>query len=79
MKFQIFGSGCSKCKALTANAEAAAKNLGLQYEVEKITDVNAIIDAGVMRTPALAIDGDLVVQGSVASPTELEKLLHQAG
>ena len=79
MKFRIYGSGCSKCKLLTANAEAAAKNLGLQYEVEKITDVNAIIDAGVMRTPALSIDGELVVQGSVASPTELEKLLHKAG
>jgi small redox-active disulfide protein 2 len=78
MKLQIYGSGCSKCKLLTANAETAAKTLGLQYDVEKITDINAIIDAGVMRTPALAVDGELMVQGSVASPAELEKLLHKA-
>ena len=79
MKFQIYGSGCSKCKLLAANTEAAAKVLGLQYEVEKITDMNAIIDAGIMRTPALAADGKVVVQGSVPSPVELEKLLrHEA-
>lgn len=77
MKLQIYGSGCSKCKLLTANAETAANTLGMQYDVEKITDVNAIIDAGVMRTPTLAIDGKIVVEGSVLSAAELEKLLRQ--
>lgn len=52
MKLQIYGSGCAKCQQLTANAEAAATQLGLSYELEKITDLNAIIHAGVMRTPA---------------------------
>jgi small redox-active disulfide protein 2 len=75
MKFTIYGSGCAKCKQLTANAEAAATSLGLAYEVEKITDTNAIIDAGVMRTPALAIDGDIVIEGKVSSADELKPLL----
>ncbi|MCB1702796.1 MAG: thioredoxin family protein, partial [Halioglobus sp.] len=50
MKLTIYGSGCAKCQKLTANAEAAAQALGLDYEVEKVTDVNGIIDAGVMHT-----------------------------
>jgi len=75
MKFTIYGSGCAKCKQLTANAEAAAQALGKSYEVEKITDTNAIIDAGVMRTPALAIDGDIVTEGKVSSPDEIKAFL----
>jgi small redox-active disulfide protein 2 len=75
MKLQIYGSGCSKCKKLTANAESAAQALGITYEVEKITDMNAIIDAGVMRTPALAVDGKFIVEGKVAAADEIQKLL----
>jgi len=75
MKFTIYGSGCAKCKQLTANAEAAAQALGKSYEVEKITDTNTIIDAGVMRTPALAIDGDIVTEGKVSSPDEIKAFL----
>ena len=55
MKLQILGKGCAKCVALGEHAEAAAKALGLEYELEKVTDLNAIIDAGVMTTPALAL------------------------
>lgn len=75
MKFTIYGSGCSKCKQLTANAETAASELALPYEVEKVTDTNAIIDAGIMRTPALAIDGDIVIEGKVSSPDEIKAFL----
>lgn len=75
MKLTIYGSGCAKCKQLTANAEAAATSLALNYEVEKITDTNAIIDAGVMRTPALAIDGDIVIEGKVSSADDIKALL----
>jgi len=46
MKLTVYGSGCAKCQQLSANAEAAARRLGLEFEVEKVTDVNAIIDAG---------------------------------
>lgn len=75
MKFTIYGSGCAKCEQLTANAEEAASAKGLQYEIEKVTDTNAIIDAGIMRTPALAIDGEIVLEGKVATAAAIEKLL----
>ena len=75
MKFTIYGSGCAKCKQLTANAEDAAKAKGLEYEVEKVTDTNAIIDAGIMRTPALAIDGEIVAEGEVINAGEIQQLL----
>ena len=75
MKFTIYGSGCAKCKQLTVNAEAAAAALNMAFETEKVTDTNAIIDAGIMRTPALAIDGDIVIEGKVSSADEIRQLL----
>jgi len=75
MKFTIYGSGCAKCKQLTANAEDAAIALAIDYQIEKITDTNAIIDAGIMRTPALAVDGNIVSEGKVASAEDIKKML----
>lgn len=75
MKFQVLGSGCAKCKALGQHAEAAAQALGLEYELEKITDMNAIIDAGVTRTPALAVNGEIKSTGKVLSVEEIKTLL----
>ncbi|MDR4506532.1 MAG: thioredoxin family protein [Candidatus Scalindua sp.] len=75
MKFIIYGSGCSKCQQLTANAEDAARELNIPYEVKKITDMNAIITAGIMRTPALSINHDVVSEGKVASVDEIKKFL----
>ncbi|HOJ61496.1 MAG TPA: thioredoxin family protein, partial [bacterium] len=56
-KIQILGIGCPKCKTLTAHAEQAAKELGIEYQIEKVQDINEIISFGVMSTPALAVDG----------------------
>lgn len=75
MKLTVYGSGCAKCQQLTANAEAAARRLNLDFSLDKVTDVNAIIDAGVMRTPALAVDDEVIVEGKVPSSNELEALL----
>ncbi len=75
MKLKIYGSGCSKCKLLTQHAEAAARELGISYDIEKVTDMNAIIDAGVMHTPALAVNDDIVVEGAVPSAEKLKKYL----
>ena len=75
MKLQILGKGCAKCVALGEHAEAAARALGLNYELEKVTDMNAIIDAGVMTTPALAVDGTVKSAGRVLSVEEIKKLL----
>jgi len=75
MKLTIYGSGCAKCQKLTANAEAAALALGLDYDIEKVTDVNGIVDAGVMHTPALAVNGEVVVEGKIPGPDEIKRLL----
>ncbi|MDY0248528.1 MAG: thioredoxin family protein [Pseudomonas sp.] len=74
MKLTVYGSGCAKCAQLTAHAEAAANAKGLEYVIEKVTDTNAIIDAGIMRTPALAIDDEIVLEGKVASAEEIQQL-----
>ena len=75
MKLQVLGTGCPKCKKLAANAEEAAKGLGLDVEIEKVTDIDKIIDFGVMSTPSLAIDGKIVVVGKVPSVEDIKKLL----
>lgn len=78
MKVQVYGSGCDKCKKLAANVETAAKELGIEIELEKITDINAITDAGVMMTPALALDGKLVGSGKVLSVQEIGRILQNS-
>lgn len=75
MKIQILGSGCAKCRALSAVAEQAAHDMGLAYELEKITDVSRFADFGVMFTPALAVDGIVKVSGKVPSLEEAKRLL----
>lgn len=74
-KIQILGTGCPKCKKLAENAEAAAKELDIEYEIQKVTDINEIMKFGVMMTPALAIDGQVKSVGKVVSPDEIKKML----
>ena len=74
-KIQILGTGCPKCKKLAENAEAAVKDLGADYEIEKVTQINEIMQFGVMITPALAIDGQVTVAGKVASVEEIKQML----
>ena len=74
-RIQILGTGCPKCKKLTEHAEAAAKELGIEYEIEKVTDINDIMNFGVMMTPALAVDGEVKMMGKVASAEEIKELV----
>jgi len=74
-KIQILGTGCPKCAKLAANAEAAAQAAGIEYELEKVTDINDIMAFGVMMTPALAIDGDVKIVGKVPDPDAIKELL----
>ena len=74
-KIQILGTDCPKCKKLAENAEAAVKDLGIEYEIEKVTKINEIMKFGVMITPALAIDGQVKVTGKVATPEEIKQML----
>lgn len=75
MKIQILGSGCAKCRSLTAITEQAADGLGLDYEIEKVTDVKRYPDFGVMFTPALVVDGVVKLSGKVPSLEEAKRLL----
>ncbi|AWI10539.1 small redox-active disulfide protein 2 [Ereboglobus sp. PH5-5] len=74
-KIQILGMGCAKCNKLAEVAETAAKNLGLQYEMTKVKDLNEIAALGVMFTPALVVDGVVKVSGKVPSDEEMKQLL----
>ncbi|MFH1406484.1 MAG: thioredoxin family protein [Candidatus Omnitrophota bacterium] len=75
MKIEILGVGCPKCKQLTANAEAAIKELNITAEISKVTDIGKITEYGVMMTPALAIDGKVVSMGKLLSKDEIKKAI----
>jgi len=74
-KIQILGTGCAKCAKLAANADAAAQAAGIEYELEKVTDINDIMAFGVMMTPALAVDGEVKVVGKVPDPEAIKDML----
>jgi small redox-active disulfide protein 2 len=74
-KIQILGTGCPKCKKLAENAEAAAKELGIEYGIEKVTQINEIMKMGVMTTPALVVDGKVKVSGKIPSVENLKEIL----
>ena len=75
MMIEVLGTGCAKCNKLEAMAKAAAEKLGVPYEITHVKDINAIVQRGVMTTPALAIDGRIVVAGRVPSEAELTSWL----
>jgi len=75
MEIKILGTGCPKCKKLTEATEQAAKELGLNYNLEKVTDLEKIMSYSVMSTPALVVDGVVKVTGRVPSHEDLMKLL----
>ncbi|MCX6344078.1 MAG: thioredoxin family protein [Armatimonadetes bacterium] len=74
-KLQILGMGCAKCAKLFDLTKEAADSLGLDYELEKISDIQQIMQFGVMMTPALAVDGEVKVVGKVPSVDEIKKLI----
>jgi small redox-active disulfide protein 2 len=75
MNIKVLGSGCAKCKKLHGNVEAALKESGIEATLEKIEDINKIIDYGVMMTPALVIDEEVKSVGKVPSPKDIIKLI----
>jgi len=78
MRIVVYGPGCANCKRLEQQTTDALAKVGLNARVTKVEDVVAIAEAGVMRTPALGIDGRLVLQGRVPGVTELEHLIRKA-
>lgn len=75
MKISILGTGCPKCQKLTETAETAAKELGIEYELEKVTDLNDIMSYGVMLTPALVVNGEVNSSGKLLSVAEVKEFL----
>ena len=75
MEIKILGTGCAKCEKLANNVKQAADNLGLDYTMEKVTDINQIMSFGVMTTPGLVVDGKVVLTGKAPGPSEIEALL----
>ena len=74
-KIQILGTSCPKCKKLAENAESAVKDLGIECEIEKVTDINEIMKFGVMRTPALVVDSQVKVVGKVPGVEQIKEML----
>ena len=75
MKIQILGTGCPKCKKLEQNALEAVRVSGIQAEVEKVTDLNDIMNMGVMLTPALAVDGTVKSTGKLLNKDQIVQIL----
>ena len=71
----ILGTGCAKCKQLAANTQRAVAELGIPCDIREVTDVNKICEFGVMLTPALVIDGQVVAVGKVPSTDEIKDML----
>lgn len=75
MKIQILGTGCPKCKQVEVNTRGAVKNLGINAVIEKVTDINRIIDFGVTTTPVLAVDGEIKFSGRIPSIEEIKEVI----
>jgi len=74
-KIRILGTGCPKCQALARNAEMAAKELDLECELEKVTDIHEIMKFGVMITPALVVDEEVKAAGKVLTTEQIRAML----
>jgi small redox-active disulfide protein 2 len=74
-KLQILGPGCMKCRMLADHTEQAAKALGVEYTIEKVTDINDIVSFGIIATPALVVDGEVRVSGRVPTAEAIKTLL----
>ena len=75
MDIKVLGPGCPKCHTLEMNTREAVRELGLEAEVSKVTDVNEIAGYGVFITPGLVVDGRVMLAGKVASKGEIKKIL----
>ena len=78
MKLQVLGTGCSRCKTLTARVEEAVATLGVEATIEKVEEFQQIAQFGVMSTPALVLDGKVLFAGRVPTATEISQLIAPA-
>lgn len=71
---QVLGTGCPKCRKMAEVAETVALEMGIEFEIEKVTDLNKIMSYGVMMTPALVVDGTVKVSGKVPSAEVIREM-----
>jgi small redox-active disulfide protein 2 len=76
MKIQILGTGCPKCKQLTEHAQRAVDELGLECEIEKVTEMDKILSFGILMTPGLALDGEVLASGKLLSVEKIKEILN---
>lgn len=74
-RIEVFGTGCPRCRAVVRNAEQAVAELGVEAEIVKVDDLGQMAVRGVMMTPTLAIDGEIVAVGHIASVAEIKRHL----
>jgi small redox-active disulfide protein 2 len=74
-RIEILGPGCPKCKQMAENADEAAKALGIDYELVKITDLGVMMGYRVMATPAIVVDGEVKSSGKLLTPGEIRQYL----
>ena len=78
INIKILGTGCPKCNKLADSADKAARELGIEYQLEKVTDIAEITAHGVMMTPAVMIDGVMRCQGRVPKADEIRSWLAES-
>lgn len=78
MQLKVLGPGCARCEQLAETTKTAADELGVEYELEKITDLTEFLDYGLMMTPGLVVDGKLAIQGRVPTVQQVKELLARA-
>lgn len=78
MQLLVVGPGCTRCKTLEQFTVQAAKELGIEYELNKVTDLKQIMALGIMMTPALIVNGNVKVTGKVPSIAEIKQILKEA-
>jgi small redox-active disulfide protein 2 len=75
MDIKILGSGCAKCKKLEQSAREAVAELGIDASVAKVEDIMEIMNYGIATTPAIVVDGKVLLKGRTASTSEIKKML----
>ena len=77
MKIEIFGTGCLKCRSVEQNVLKAVERLGADVEVVKVTDITQIVERGLMATPGLAINGEIVAAGRIPGVAEIVSMIKE--
>ena len=74
-KIEVLGTGCRKCSDLADTVKKTVEEMGIEYDLTKITDIQKIVEYGVMTTPALVVDGEVKVSGKIPSADDIKKYL----